>query len=281
MLALSSELGARRQIAHSLNLLGAVHNVLGHYERASHYWERGLVVLQELGDRRMGGVLFNNLGVIAHLSGDYRTAFTRYSDALTIAREIGHRNDEMAYLSNVGGVRVALEEYHAAEIDLRQAIHMAGTTGSGGISDTYHYLAEACLGQMKVAEALEAAQQALVLAQEAEVQEYISAAWRALGMVATRLPESIAVGDQRGDPRQRYDAAACFAESLRISSAAGMEGERAQTLRAWARYELERGDQRRGAAMWYEARAIFTRLGVHLEVERMEDLPRPVGDPAA
>jgi hypothetical protein len=41
-----------------------------------------------------------------------------------------------------------------------------------------------------------------------------------------------------------------------------MEGERARTLRAWARYEMEHGDSERGAEMLEEARRIRGRLGV-------------------
>ncbi len=48
-----------------------------------------------------------------------------------------------------------------------------------------------------------------------------------------------------------------------------MESERARTLREWARHELARGDRERGQDMLREARDIFTKLGMQLEVERM------------
>ena len=38
----------------------------------------------------------------------------------------------------------------------------------------------------------------------------------------------------------------------------------------WARYELARGDQATGEAMWQEARAIFERLNLPLLVAEME-----------
>jgi hypothetical protein len=65
------------------------------------------------------------------------------------------------------------------------------------------------------------------------------------------------------------DPAACFAESLRIFTAMGAEGERARTLRAWGKYELARGDPACGAAMWQQARSIFGRLEMDLEINRM------------
>jgi len=51
---------------------------------------------------------------------------------------------------------------------------------------------------------------------------------------------------------------------------AGLDGERARTLREWARYELQSGDKDKGNTLWAEARDIFEKLGALLEVERME-----------
>jgi hypothetical protein len=66
-----------------------------------------------------------------------------------------------------------------------------------------------------------------------------------------------------------WDAPATFAESLRISEESKMEGERARTLTAWARYEQGRGETARGATLLEEARAIFQRIGAALEAERL------------
>jgi hypothetical protein len=87
------------------------------------------------------------------------------------------------------------------------------------------------------------------------------------------MSSPITIGDTDGPQAAVYDAAACFAESLRICTETGMEGERAWTLRAWATCELERGDRSHGMAMWQEARELFAKLGVELEVERMAELP--------
>ncbi len=274
MLALTTELGDRRQMTRSLNLLGIVLNILGRNSEAEHYLERALAICQALDDRRQLMDLLNNLGVIAYARGDYNTTFGHFQTALNIARAIGHRDGEMVFLSNLGATRVELGDYKAAESDLREVIQMAATAGSGVLSETYRYLAEACLGQGNVSEALAAARQALTLGQAAGVQTFIAAAWRALGMAASRLLEPIAIAGAPGEQSGHYDVAACFTESIRICVETGMEDERARTLRAWATHELERGDQARGAAMWRESREIFARLGAELEVERMADPPR-------
>jgi tetratricopeptide (TPR) repeat protein len=267
VLELSDEAEARTEISRSLILTGSVNAMLGRYDRAADSFEQALAISRALGDRRAVSLVLNNLGEVARLRGDYRAAVACYQDALATAREIGDRDDEILYLSNLGGARVGMEEYPAAEADLCQVIEMAGAAGWVNLSETYRFLAKAYVEQGKAQKALEAGQRALTLGQEVGVQEFIAAAWRTLGRVAAQLPTPIIVDDHQ------YDAVACFAESVRICKETGMEGELAHALRFWATYELERGDRERGTAMWQEARAIFARLGVDLEVERMREMP--------
>lgn len=264
-LLISTELGkeARRERAHSLKSIGVAHTMLGHFEQAESYSEQALSLHRELGNRRGVGNMLNSLGETARLRGDHTAAVARYREALTITREIGDRANEMTYLSNLGGARIGLGDYVAAEADLRQVILMAGTSRFYALSETYFFLAEALLGQGKTAEALEASRHALVLGQATGNPEYIGGAWRTLGLVASQFPEPIMVDNQP------LDACACFAESLRVWTDTGMEAERARTLRACAQYEQQRGDRARAHAMMQEAREIFTRLGMKLELERM------------
>jgi hypothetical protein len=108
-------------------------------------------------------------------------------------------------------------------------------------------------------EALAAARVALDIGKEMESSNDVATAWRAMALVMAELPETAG-------------AAACFAESARAFANSGYESERARTLRAWASYELHKGNHSHGAALWEEARAIFTRLGLTLEVERMNQM---------
>jgi len=271
-LTITTELDARRQMASSLNLLGLVHNMQGRYELAERHFEKAIAICRELGDRRRVMPPLNNLGVIAEARGDYATALARYGEALEIARDIGNRDGELVYLNNVGAARVGLGEYVSAESDLRRVIQVAGDAGSWLLSSAHRFLAEACLGQGNLAEALEAARLALGLALESDEQEDIGAAWRALGQVVGQWPEPVVIG-AGPDPSRRADAVACFAESLLVCTETGMEGERARTLKAWAAHELQRGDRARGAEMWEEARATFARLGADREAERMGQKP--------
>ena len=256
----SSAVEARRVMADSLNLLGWARRNAGQYEQAEHHFERALALARDLGDRVWVARMLNNLGIIAEAREEYHKAAPIYREALEVARELGHRQGEIVMLNNLGGAKVGLEEYGAAEADLRQAIEMAEAVGWGGLSESYRFLAQACLGQGKVNEALEWAERALELGQEMEVQEDIGRAWRVLGQILRRCSGQVIAASSvpEGDP----DIADCFARSLEVFTETGMEGERARTLRAWARYEMEHGDSERGAEMLEEARRIRGRLGV-------------------
>jgi len=167
-----------------------------------------------------------------------------------------------------------LGDYAAAEADLRDVIVAAESAGQYALSSYYRFLAEALLGQDRAAEALVAGRHAWRLAHDAGNQEeYLIQAWRVLGRIASRLREPIAVRDPDEQPGQRLQAEACFAESLRLSLASGMEGERAQTLREWARHDLQSGDREQGVQRWQEARAIFAQIGLDQEAQRMTEPP--------
>jgi tetratricopeptide (TPR) repeat protein len=262
-LALGTELDARPVMARSQNLVGIVYKMLGDYEQAARYQERALALFRELGDRRRVAGMLNNLGVAARFRGDCRAAVALYEEALTIAREIGDRDWEMAFLTNLGGARVELGEFGTAEADLRQVIDMSQPAGWLALSETYCFLAEACLGQGRVGEALAAARKALALGQESGQQMLVGAAWRVLGRAAAHPDFGLEDGAARPAP-EISSPAACFAESLRIFTEVGAERDRAQTLQEWARYELEQGDRDRGEEMWRQAHDIFDRLGIVL-----------------
>lgn len=267
-LELSTKLDDKHVMARSMSLLGAAHSTFGHHDQATHFTEKSLALYRTLGDRIWVGGMLNNLGVAAASRGDYSVAADAYQDALEIAREIGHREWEMTYMSNLGIARIGLGKHQDAEADLRQALHLAETAGWGGRSDTFSALAEACLGLQKLDDALNAARTAIALAKETEQQGYIGQAWRVLGMVAAQLSAPVSLYNQS------YDPTACFNESLQTFTEIGMEGERARTIRAWARYEIDQGDKTRGETMWQEAREIFTQLDMGLELEKMtEQMP--------
>lgn len=286
-LALSRELGAigRREQAMSYNLLALATGQLGQHEEAADYQEQALTLFREIGDHERAGAMLQNLGVNAYERGDYFTATVLYREALAVQREIGNRGGEMLVLCNLGGAQVGLGEFGEAEADLRQVLRMAETTDRlMFLPQTYIYLSRACLGQNKVAEALQAACYALTLAKEMQHQEHMASAWQVLGngaahpdaINAAKMLETEENSTFPDQCRARIEEpAACFAESIRILTALGIEGEHARVLRDWARYEMRRGNCGEGELLWHKAHDIFARLNMPLELKRMENETLP------
>jgi tetratricopeptide (TPR) repeat protein len=271
-LAIATKLGNPGELGRCLNLVGAAHYVNGRYRQAEEYFGRALAIFQEQGNRSQGMDMLSNLGVIAEARGDHDLALDRYDKALGIARAIGHRDGEIAFLTNRGGEQTALKNYSAAEVDLREAIRLAGAANSVVLPLTYCYLAIACLGLNKGKDALQAAQKALVLGQAEGSPEHIGLAWRALGMIAAQTGEPVAASETGAEATKRYSAGECFERSASALTEAGLDGERARTLREWAQFELKQGNNVQGMALWQEARDTFARLDAKLEVERMDDV---------
>ena len=133
--------------------------------------------------------------------------------------------------------------------------------------------AEALIGLGRYEEALYSAEQALFLSEEDKTPEYIGMAWRTLGTLSERLNQPIRLRDRATREIIHYNANDCFAKSEAIFVEGEIDMERARTLRAWAMYKLETGNQEEATRMWQEAREIFARLGADMEVQRMTDLP--------
>ena len=169
---------------------------------------------------------------------------------------------------------MALKNYAAAESDLQEVIRVAGTTGSWCLPNTYNYYAEALLGLGKDEEAVYAAQQGLALGIEDGAPENIGGAWRALGIVAAKTGKPIRFRDRETGQLIDHDARTSFAKSEKIYADAQIDGERARTLREWARYELKNGDTKQGKNLWKKARDLFDKLGAQMEVDRMKELPK-------
>jgi class 3 adenylate cyclase/predicted ATPase len=271
--AIATELDLPTEMGRCLNLLGAAHYALGQYEQAERYWENALKLFRELGNRQQGMVMLNNLAAIADARGDHEMALQRYHSALDIAREIGNRDGEILFLTNRGGEQVALGNYGAAEVDLRQAIQLAGITGSWCLPIAFNDHAEALIGLGRYEEALYSAEQALFTGEEGNTPEYIGMAWRTLGMISEKLDQPIRIRDRATWEIVQYDANDCYSESESIFAEGEIDIERARTLREWATYKFRTGSQQEATKMWQEARDLFAKLGAEMEVQRMGKLP--------
>lgn len=264
-LELSRVAGTEKEIALALNLLGVAHTALGDHERGAHYAQEALQLYHSMGHRWGVGIISNNLGENARARGDFATALGYYEDALTIARETGNRESAISCFNNIGGVRLALGQPDAAEEALREVLARVGDRGWFGLSETYRYLAAACLAQEHSQKALAAAQQALALAREGGQQDFLGAAWRMLGRIAAAVGAPVAPSE--GEPA--LTATSCFERSAAIFEEANMTVEHAHTLYAWGAHLLQ-DEPDEGARLQAQARQQFTALGLPLDVAKME-----------
>ena len=249
-----------------LNLLGAVWMELGNTGQALQCMQAAMEHFRSVGNRRAVAVMLGNIGEVVQKAGKWQAALENYQQALALLRELGMRDIELADLSNIGAVCVELGRYGEAEAVLRQVIETASLTNPGAyyLAHTCSALARACLGGGKEAEALAAAQRALELSQQNKNPEYIGEAWRTMGMVLSQ--EAFGQDEQlrraaAGESAAGLDAAGCFVESLKVFDPMNAEGEKARTLREWAKHELRQGDKVKGQALRQQAEEIFARLG--------------------
>jgi tetratricopeptide (TPR) repeat protein len=250
----------RPAIAKCLGQLGLNYEHIGDVAAALRHTQEAIAIYRELGDLSETATQLNNLGYIANSFGDFPTGRRALEEGLQIAAEIGSRLNEIYLLSNLGSTLIGLDDYLGAEAVARRGIHMCEISRVSPFPDFYRDLAEVCLRQGRVGEAVEAAHQGLDLARRQDDPREIGSAWRVLARAIGRMPEP-------------QGARPCFAESARLLSEAGATIERARTLRAWAEYELRSGDAARGRELTEEARAIFTRAGLIHELERLPFLP--------
>jgi tetratricopeptide (TPR) repeat protein len=241
-LALCAATGKRSWMANGFKLQGVANLQLGRCAEADGYFEKGLALCLEADDRYGTGAMFSNLGESARLRGDYLRAIELYLKALAGAREMGDRSSEMVYLSNLAGARLGLNQFAEAEADLRQAIAITGMPKSCTLAETYSFLAQACLGQSKLPEALVAARRAVAIGQETGNHYELAGSWRTLGQVLA----AIRAASQRGgasvpSPLPSEEVERCFAESVRLYETIGAANEKARTLQIWTACGCSRG----------------------------------------
>ena len=242
-----------------LSLLGLIKDDLGEYQMAQEYKQQALEIFENLEGilaQEWVGTINNNLANTANLQGDYPRAVRLYNKALQVFRLTKNQDMIIMCLVNQSAARIGLEEFQAAEKDLREVLRLTKSSGWLGIPLTYFFLAESLLGQGKDQDALSAAQQALESAEKTGAQQALGAAWRALGKSASRVGQDIEVLEERLSARE------CFQRSAAIFQEVNAEAERAHTLKAWAEHESEKGDQEHGKKLASEAQELFEKLKI-------------------
>lgn len=269
-LDIAHKIDNRARMADNLNLLGAVRSSLGRLSDGESSFKQAFQIAEHLGDRVLATTVVNNLGYVASMRGDYVSAVSSFRTALSFAREAGDRSHEIEWMNSLGTALVKIGEYEEAETHLTAVLEATHNTSFRELPVTLAYLAEVQLAFGLFAVAMDTAARAMETARETEAVEHIGLVWRALAKIAAGADMPVQIDNDS----QIYSATQCFEESLRLFSEAGNEGEKAETLRAWAAHEIADGRSDKGSQLWDEARQIFADIGADLAVSKM-DAQRP------
>ncbi len=123
-LALARELGDQRLIMAPLNALGDEACHRGDYGTAQQMFEECLALSRALDDQFNVAIHLNNLGTIFHLREDYSQAGTFYQESLDICRQIGDQTGQAIALSNLGEIAYTLGNYRKASQFYREGLNI-------------------------------------------------------------------------------------------------------------------------------------------------------------
>ena len=264
-LEISKDFGSENSTAkvNCFHLLSASNMMLGRLKEAREFEEKLISFSRKAGDIRTIGNGLNTLGFQSYMLGDAENAVKYFAESLEIARESGSKPSEIMIRSNMGGAKIYLGEYVSAEKELKQIISEVGEKGHFVIHETHRFLAEALIGQGKFGEALETAEKALRLAEEAESIEETGENWRILGIISSCTKKDISIKNQL------YSAADCFEKSLNIFKKFKMEANYAQAMHNFARHESKHGDAEKSENLFDTAKEISQRLEINTEAKNI------------
>ena len=114
-LAITIEIGDKKDEGTNYGSLGAVFRSLGEYQKAKEYEEKALAISIEIGDKKGEGASYGNFGAVFHSLDEYQKAKEYIEKALAISIEIGDKKGEGTSYGNLGLVFYSLGEYQKAK----------------------------------------------------------------------------------------------------------------------------------------------------------------------
>lgn len=250
--------------------LGSLYNKLGQFDKAANHLMEALSLYRNLDQKIEIGNALHQLGETARLRGNLNSAIPFFKKAISVASGVGYRFGALATQASLGGTLTGLENYSLGEQTLLDVTKVAENvslmSGWRFLPEVYAFLAHVNLGYRDLDESLKMALKAHSLAKKQGTIEVVGMSWRVLGRVIAQLPADkrpLTIDDKK------YDAAACYAESMRIFEEINGGGvashrEQAYTLWRWAMYETENGQSERGERLQKRAEALAEALGLVL-----------------
>ncbi len=247
-LALFERLGSASRMATCFNNLGLVAGRQGDVAAAVGWYERSVRLHVKRGDRTALAQAYNNLGSIHGDVGDYARAARYLREVVRIRSTTGHAGLALGY-ANLG--EVYLKQGRAAEAadHLDRALELCAAGKGPGylLPDVLRMRAELYLETGAAVDAVQAAEQALIRAEEQSDRPRLGAALRVLGEALAasgdeagadaRLARAVDVLEEVDYPAELARACAARARHLARSGhpdAAGLQA-RAEALRATIR----------------------------------------------
>ncbi len=250
--------------------LGEINNRLGRYDKVARPSLLAVRIFKKLDRQDLAAMALYNLGESGRLRGDNEQAMPFYREALAIATTIGDQYHEMFYRIDLGAAHIGLGRPDLAEKELVRVIRLMDNKTRfeqwRGMAMAYHQLSRAMLGQQRLTEALAAAQRAFLMALALADERVIGITWYGLGLVSAKMqPQELPIMVQD----KNFMPGDCFSESVRFlrranGDSTGAFREQALTMRAWAQYETEQGNERRGQILGFEAQALAEEVGLTL-----------------
>lgn len=243
---------------------GRLYCALEQYDKSGLALIAALDLYRELDDQADIAATLNQLAELARLRGTPAGAIPLYQDALTIAGAIGDAYAALTYRTNLAAALLDAGKYDAALANLQQTLALAENV-SQVVSwidrhEAYLHLAQAHLQQGDAAAALAAAQKALDMMPRLRHTAVSGAVWRTLGQIAIQSGRAVAVAGEM------CTAVTCFEKSLQQLQAqpggVGVKREQVLTLRAWAAYAAQHGDEPRAVDLRAQANTLAAQLGL-------------------
>lgn len=267
-LQINRDLNRQQNTAASLNFLGVIYGTIGQLTTAEAQFQQALVLLRSLGNLRRAAIVSNNLGAIAERRGDYAEAAQLFREAHHNHSELGDQGHAQLALTNLGMTLVEMSQYSQGEKAIRQVLANVEPNWLY-MPDALRGLALACLGQNKVPEALTYAEQSLTTMLQRGMKDQLGHGWRTVGMTLAKSPhpQLLTIAEKTVNPRD------CFTESIHLFEEMKMEIEQARTLRAWAIYEWQQKESKKGKQLWQQAKELFIKTGLTQQAAQMGEVP--------
>lgn len=186
-LALSRELGEKKQTGYALYILGRLSRVEGNYVGAVNYFEESLALFRQLDEKHDMALALSGLGLTVLYLEEYERATSLSEESLALSRELGDPRAIASWLTNLGiimlarGMHTRAQELCEESLAIRKALAY-----KGGCAHTLTILGRIALAQGAYERATACYKESLTLRQETGEKEGIATALEGLAAV-TRM----------------------------------------------------------------------------------------------